>query len=129
MAFLQKRMHEDDVRRMQAVQQRAWLTPVPEGVDVFSCPIVVVGEQDFYVPDDFQSCIRFSASTNGRRCLYNYLGMKGMKDIGESSTPREEVRELVKTMPLYPASGCTMYYKGEIIVNFNDAPPKKKETR
>ena len=129
MAFLQKRMHEDDVRRMQAVQQRAWLTPVPEGVDVFSCPIVVVGEQDFYVPDDFKSCIRFSASTNGRRCLYNYLGMKGMKDIGESSTPREEVRELVKTMPLYPASGCTMYYKGEIIVNFNDAPPKKKETR
>ena len=129
MAFLQKRMHEDDVRRIQAVQQRAWLTPVPEGVDVFTCPIVVVGEQDFHVPDDFKSCVRFCGSVNGRRWLYDYLGMKGMKDIRESSTPREEVRELVKTMPLYPASGCTMYYKGEIIVNFNDAPPKKKEAR
>lgn len=126
MAFLQKRMHEDDVRRIQAVQQRAWLTPVPEGVDVFTCPIVVVGEQDFHVPDDFKSCVRFCGSVNGRRWLYDYLGMKGMKDIGESSSPREEIRNLVKSMPLYPAGGCTKFYKGEIIVNFNDSPPKKK---
>lgn len=126
MAFLQKRMHEDDVRRIQAVQQRAWLTPVPEGVDVFTCPIVVVGEQDFHVPDDFKSCVRFCGSVNGRRWLYDYLGMKGMKDIGESFSPREEIRNLVKSMPLYPAGGCTKFYKGEIIVNFNDSPPKKK---
>lgn len=129
MAFLQKRMHEDDVRRIQAVQLRAWLTPVPEGVDVFTCPIVVVGEQDFHVPDDFKSCVRFCGSVNGRRWLYDYLGMKGMKDIGESSSPPSEIRALLKTMPLYPAGGCTKFYKGEIIVNFNDSPPKKKESQ
>ncbi len=119
MAHRQKLMYDKTMLLTEEIQQRAWHTPVPDGVDVYSCPIVVLGGQHPDWPEDrYESAVIGYHPDGGffHKQLFQYSVHPNMK--GYSKLSKERLREELDTMSTYPAAGSCRYVDGEILVKF-----------
>ena len=119
MAYEAARVQEYETRLSQEITQRAWQTPVPDGVDVYSCPVVVSGGM---LPEPKVPRVLLPRHFSGRKKLpfnswyYTWTGQTSLKSIGDTPLSEERATEALKSMPCYPLKGCCRYVDGVILV-------------
>ncbi len=120
-AFRYKLAHEASISLIEEVKLRAWLTEVPEGVDVYSCPITIIGAYE--VPPMTVKFPKFERNPE-QTCFPDEIKLHAFhasytlnKRINfTSQLPKERLEEELSTMSIYPAKGSCRYVEGEILV-------------
>lgn len=110
-AFYQKRLYEQSLENRAEILTKAWMTPVPSGVDARSCPIVIQGERraPMHENDRYNSCIPAA----GSMFLEQYIGSRY---IYSASSGKGKYAAIFSMMPVYPAEGSMRYHEGVILV-------------
>lgn len=113
-SFYQKRRFEQALTLRAELYANISNVPVPSGVNLSSCPIVVQGclitplvEKDIYC-----SVVPFA----GHPLLEQYLDIKTWAQADKGNT--QQVREF-QNMPVYPAPGSIRYWNGKILVKLH----------
>lgn len=110
-AFYQKRLYDQSLENRSEILTKAWMTPVPDGVDARFCPVVIQGEyrSPLHENDRYNSCI--PAAGNGY--MEQYLCSRNIHSVEPG---RSRYSERFNQMPTYPAAGCMQYHEGVILM-------------
>lgn len=110
-AYYQQRMYEQSVAARAEIIRLARHTPVPEGVDVRLCPIVVQGKLRLAIheADKHNSCI----PAPGDDFLELFLGESILRNVNPANT--SQLAEFAD-MPVYPSAGSIRYHDGAVLV-------------
>lgn len=110
-AFYQKRLYDQSLENRLEILTKAWMTPVPDGVDARFCPVVIQGDyrSPLHKNDRYNSCI--PAAGNGY--MEQYLCSRNIHSVEPG---RGKYAKQFNQMPVYPAAGCMRYHEGVILV-------------
>ena len=110
-AFYQKRLYDQSLEIRSEILTKAWMTPVPDGVDARICPIVIQGKlrSPLHENDRYNSCIPAA----GSGYMEQYLCSRNIRSVEPG---RNKYSEQFNQMPTYPAEGCMQYHEGVILV-------------
>lgn len=111
MAFYQKRLYDQSLEIRSEILTKAWMTPVPGGIDARFCPVVIQGElrSPLHENDPYGSCI----PSAGNGYMEQYLCSRNIQTV---MPDRNKYSEQFRLMPVYPAAGCMRYHEGVILV-------------
>ena len=110
-AFYQKRLYDQSLEIRSEILTKAWMTPVPGGIDARFCPVVIQGElrSPLHENDPYGSCI----PSAGNGYMEQYLCSRNIQTV---MPDRNKYSEQFRLMPVYPAAGCMRYHEGVILV-------------